>query len=108
MFVRAWHINRRVHGRRSLSGGETVVCGCVCVCVCATIRLNPQLSLTGLAERTAEVYHCLLIFSDSHQTIRAAGHSPTGHRGNRYFWTSELIVDRTVALGAEGHRTVSG
>ena len=60
-----------------------VKCTCRCVCVgvcvyvcvrtytclhvwvsvlCATIRLNPQLSLTGLAEWTAEVYHCLLIF----------------------------------------------
>ena len=62
------------------------VCVCVCVCehtlvrvtvVCATIRLNPQLSLTGLAEWTAEVYHCLLISSDSHQPIRA-GHSASG------------------------------
>lgn len=59
------------------------VLGCVCVSVCAlcvTIRLNPQLSLTGLAEWTAEVYHCLLISSDSHQPIRA-GHSVSGPRG---------------------------
>lgn len=63
---------------------------CVCVSahtlvsvsvVCATIRLNPQLSLTGLAEWTAEVYHCLLISSDSHQPIRA-GHSVSGPSGN--------------------------
>lgn len=50
--------------------------------VCATIRLNPQLSLTGLAEWTAEVYHCLLISTDSHQPIRA-GHSPSGSSGNQ-------------------------
>lgn len=58
--------------------GGVCLGGCVCVCVyplgvsvvCATIRLNPQLSLTGLAEWTAEVYHCLLIssrFPSAHQ-----------------------------------------
>lgn len=52
--------------------------------VCAIIRLNPQLSLTGLAEWTAEVYHCLLIFSDSHQPIRA-GHSVSGPSGNHCY-----------------------
>lgn len=66
----------------------------VCVCartlvwvsvLCATIRLNPELSLTGLAEWTAEVYHCLLISSDSHQPIRV-GHSLGVPRGNRRCW----------------------
>lgn len=52
--------------------------------VCAIIRLNPQLSLTGLAEWTAEVYHCLLISSDSHQPIRA-GHSVSGPSGNHCY-----------------------
>lgn len=67
------------------------VLGGVCVCththfwvsvLCATVRLNPQLSLTGLAEWTAEVYHCLLISTDSHQPIRA-GHSVGGPSGNQ-------------------------
>lgn len=58
--IRTW-MCVRAHIRLSLS-------------ISAPIRLNPQLSLTGLAEWTAEVYHCLLISSDSHQPIKA-GHS---------------------------------
>lgn len=83
-------IHENVMGLSVLGG----VCVCVYVCthtslsvwvsvVCATIRLNPQLSLTGLAEWTAEVYHCLLISSDSHQPIRA-GHFLSGPSGNHY------------------------
>lgn len=59
-------------GLRACVRTHTHLSRCLSVCsVCATIRLNPQLSLTGLAEWTAEVYHCLLISSDSHQPIRA-------------------------------------
>lgn len=75
---------------------------CVCACVCVTIRLNPQLSLTGLAEWTAEVYHCLLISSDSHQAIRA-GHSVSGPGGTRRSGSTYL---RGFKAGA--HLFVSG
>lgn len=51
-------------------------------CLYCVQPLNPQLSLTGLAEWTAEVYHCLLISTDSHQPIRA-GHSVGGPSGNQ-------------------------
>jgi len=76
--------------------------------VCATIRLNPQLSLTGLAEWTAEVYHCLLISSDSHQPIRA-GHSEWPQwesllwAGVNVLWLTYL---RSFKAGA--HLSVSG
>lgn len=73
------------------------------MCVCATIRLNPQLSLTGLAEWTAEVYHCLLISSDSHQAsfLRVA---PGGNRscgpggGGDVLWPTYGAASKTATI----------